>query len=358
MDFIEQLPESNGYTAILVVVDRASKQAIFIPTDDTITAERLAQLFVINVFSKHGVPNHVTSDRGSEFVSAFFRALGQALHMELHYTSGYHPEANGQTERVNQTLEQYIQIYCSYQQDDWSELLSVAEFAYNNAPNASTGLTPFFANKGYHPNISVHPEIDIRSDTAWDLVVNLDKLHSYLRDEIVNAQRKYKEQADKRQIPSPDFPIGSEAFVLAKHIKSTWPTEKFAERYLGPFKVIEKINPLAYKLQLPDYLRRIHPVFHVSQLEPSVLNPIPNWTQLPPPPVEVEGVEEFYVSEVLDSKIDRQFRRCPLRYFVRWAGYEGTDEEYSWIAADDLHADELVPAFHLRYLSKLGPLGT
>ena len=166
MDFIEQLPTSDGYTSILVVIDRASKQAIFIPTHDTITSEQLADLFVLHVFSKHGIPSHVTSDRGSEFVSQFFRALGKALEMELHFTSGYHPEADGQTERANQTLEQYIRIYCSYQQDNWSKLLPIAEFAYNNAPNASTGISPFFANKGYHPNFSIHPDYNLASERA------------------------------------------------------------------------------------------------------------------------------------------------------------------------------------------------
>ena len=166
MDFIETLPKSNNYDSILVIIDRASKQAIFIPTYTTITSKQLAQLFIIHVFSKHGVPSHVTSDRGSEFVSQFFRSLGKALDMTLHYTSGYHPEADGQTERANQTLEQYLRIYCSYQQDNWSELLPIAEFAYNNAPNASTGISPFFANKGYHPNINVHPEYDLSSNRA------------------------------------------------------------------------------------------------------------------------------------------------------------------------------------------------
>ena len=146
MDFIEELPMSNRHNSILVVVDRSSKQAIFIPTDINITSERLARLFLIHVFSKHGIPQHCTSDRKSEFVLQFFQALGNALNMKLHFTSGYHPEADGQTERTNQTLEQYIRIYCSYQQDDWEPLLPLAEFAYNNAPNASTGITPFFAN--------------------------------------------------------------------------------------------------------------------------------------------------------------------------------------------------------------------
>src|SRR6266542_3662705 len=142
MDLIEQLPASAGFTAILVVVDRLSKQGIFIPTHDTLTAVQLAGLFVLHVFSKHGVPGHVTSDRGSEFVSHFFRSLGTALDMKLHFTSGYHPEGDGQTEWVNQTLEQYLRAYCSYQQDNWSELLPLAEFAYNNAPSETTGVSP------------------------------------------------------------------------------------------------------------------------------------------------------------------------------------------------------------------------
>ena len=108
MDFIEQLPPSRQFTAILVVVDCLSKQAIFIPTTDKVSSLELALLFIQHVFAKHGVPTHVTSDRGTEFVSRFFHSLGSALDMTLHFTSGYHLEADGQTEHVNQTLEQYL----------------------------------------------------------------------------------------------------------------------------------------------------------------------------------------------------------------------------------------------------------
>jgi IS30 family transposase len=108
MDFIEQLPDSEGFTAILVVVDRFTKQALFIPTHNTITSAQLAKLFIILVFSKHGVPSHVTSDQGSKFVSRFFHSLRKALNIKLHFTSGNHPEGNGQMERINQTLEQYL----------------------------------------------------------------------------------------------------------------------------------------------------------------------------------------------------------------------------------------------------------
>jgi len=161
MDFIKQLPASSGFTSILVVVDCLSKQSIFIPMTDTINSTELAQLFVIHVFSKHGVPEHVTSDQGSKFVSRFLRSLGTALDMKLHFTSRYHPKGDGQTECVNQTLEQYLCIFINYQQDNWLDLLPLAEFAYNNTPNASTGVSPFFANKGYHPNISMYPERDL-----------------------------------------------------------------------------------------------------------------------------------------------------------------------------------------------------
>ena len=108
MDFIEKLPMSDSSDTILVIVDCLTKQLIFVLTIDTITSPMLAKLFVLHVFSKHGVPSHVTSDRGLEFVSAFFHSLRKVLDMKLHCASGYHPEGNGQTECANQTLEQYL----------------------------------------------------------------------------------------------------------------------------------------------------------------------------------------------------------------------------------------------------------
>ena len=195
----------------------------------------------------------------------------------------------------------------------------------------------------------------IRSDLAHDFVVNLDEVHKFLCDTIADIQVHYKEQADRKRIPVPEFPIDSEVFVLAKHIKSTRPTKKFAEKYLGPFQIISRPSSLAYELKLPKYLSRIHPVFHVSQLEPVIPNPIPGRVQAAPPPIKVDGEEVYEIAEVLDSKIDRRYRRCPLRYYVRWYGYEGTDDEFAWIAADELQADELVEAFHRRYPGKPNP---
>ena len=111
--------------------------------------------------------------------------------MWLHFTSGYHPEGDGQTKHMNQTLEQYLRVYCNYQQDNWSELLPLTEFAYNNVPSATTSVFPFFTNKEYHPNIIVHPEHDIASSQACNFAVDLDELQNTLKAEISTAQQYY-----------------------------------------------------------------------------------------------------------------------------------------------------------------------
>ena len=215
MNFIEKLPSSSGFNTILVIVDWLTKQVIFILAHDTITSIDLAHLFILHVFSKHSVPSYVISDRGSEFVSNFFWSLGTALDMRLHFTLDYHPESDGQTKYTNQTLKQYLYIYCNYQQDNWSELLFLAEFAYNNAPSVTTGIFPFFANKGYHLNITVHPKRDIASSRAYDFAIDLDKLQSTLKSEISAAQQHYQKSTDAQCSSTPDFKVDDKVFVKA-----------------------------------------------------------------------------------------------------------------------------------------------
>ena len=291
--------------SILVIVDRLSKQAIFILTTIHCTSKDLAIIFVTHVFSKHGVREHVTFDRGPEFVSRFFRSLGKALNMKLHFTSGYHPEGDGQTERTNQTLEQYLRIFCNYQQDNWYTLLPLAEFAYNNTPSVTTGISLFFANKGYHLNLTIHPERDLASSHAKDLLVDLDKLHQELKKTIADTQLRYQGPADAKRAPAPDFVVGQQAFVKAKFFQTTRPSHKLSDKYLGPFEILAKAGPHSYMLRLPDTFQSVHPVFHVSMLEPSTLNEIPNHVQSLPPPVDVQGDLEYEITEAIDSKIDQ-----------------------------------------------------
>ena len=196
MDFIKKLPSSSGFDTILVIVDQLTKQMIFIPAHNTITSADLTHLFILHVFSKHSVPSHIISDRDLEFVSNFFQSLDTALDMWLHFTSDYYPEGDRQTECMDQTLKQYLCIYCNYQQDNWSELLSLTEFAYNNAPSATTSVSLFFANKGYHLNIIVHPKCNIASSQAHNYAIDLNESQSTLKAEIYMAQQHYQKSAN------------------------------------------------------------------------------------------------------------------------------------------------------------------
>jgi len=135
--------------------------------------------------------------------------------MQLHFTSGYHPKDDGQTKCTNQTLEQYLHIYCNYQQDNWSKLLPFIEFVYNNALSATTGVSPFFANKEHHPNITVHPKHEIASSQAHDFAVDLNELQSTLKAEISVVQQHYQKSANVQCSPASDFKVGNKVFVKA-----------------------------------------------------------------------------------------------------------------------------------------------
>ena len=304
MDFIEQLPTSNGYTAILVVIDRLTKESVFIPTTDSATAVDVADAFVTHVFAKHGIPLHVSSDRGSEFTSHFFRSLGALLCMRLHFTSGHHPSTNGQVERVNSTLEQYLRIYCNYQQDNWSKLLPLAEFAYNNAPHSTTGVSPFFANKGYDPLIAVHPGAEITNLRARHYAVNFDELHKFLRDCMKDAQDAMTRTANQDRMVPPPFQVSDRVYVRTNHICTNRAARKLAEQKIGPFLIVSQPSSMSFMLRLPATIR-IHPVFHVSQLEPENPNTFQDREQPPPPPIFVEGEPEYLIETIIDSKYNR-----------------------------------------------------
>jgi len=144
--------------------------------------------------------------------------------------------------------------------------------------------------------------------------------------------------------------------VKAKYIRTTQPSRKLGPKNHGPFKIIAQPGPVSFTLELPPGLRRIHPAFHTSMLEPITPNSIPNRTQDPPPPVEIDGNVEYIVEAILDSKIEH-CRTCPLQYFVKWEGYDGTPQETSWTDASLCeNAPDLIEEFHRRYPNKPGPL--
>jgi len=151
MDFIVGLPKSDGYTKIWVIVDRFFKMAHFIPLRTEEHIKELALTFVKEIWHLHGLPESIVSDRDTRFTSKYWTSLMQLLQVKLNLSTAFHPESDGQTARVNQTLEQYLRSYCSYQQDDWVSLLPFAEHAYNTSMSESTKTSPFEINYGFSP---------------------------------------------------------------------------------------------------------------------------------------------------------------------------------------------------------------
>ena len=349
MDLIEFLPTSDGYNSILVVVDRLTKMAIFIPTTTDLTSDELAQLYLTHVFSKHGLPLSIISDRGSEFTSRFWKAFTTLLRIDLHLSTAFHPETDGQTERVNQVLEQYLRLYSDYQQTQWAKLLPLAEFAYNNATHSTTTVSPFFANKGYNPRSTFGPsDTLVNSPTAHSFTVDLSKLHKFLQGEIKKANKASAEAFDKHRTEIPNFSVGNKVWLSTKHIKTARPAKKLDHRFLGPFKISEKISSHAYRLTLPPTMK-IHNVFHVQLLEPFVDNTINNRIQPPPPPIEVEGQEEYEVEAILDSKIDRRYAES-RQYLVKWVGYN--DTTWQW-PSDLANATNILAEYNAKHHIKL-----
>src|SRR5258706_11780948 len=218
--------------------------------------------------------------------------------MELHFTSGYHPEGDGQTECLNQVLEQYLRAYTNYQQDDWSSLLPLAEFTYNNATNEMTGVSPFFANKGYHPSFATEPNEQVSSPEAQCFILDLDDLHTELKRSIMRAQECYQKYTDKHCSPAPLLKIGDRVYVKAKYFHTTRPLKKLSKKNLGLYEVIAIPGSHSFTLHLPQHFHSVHPVFHISQLEPAELDPFPQRAQPPPPPVEIDVSRETVCSAI------------------------------------------------------------
>ena len=184
----------------------------------------------------------------------------------------------------------------------------------------------------------------------------MDELHHELHNEIAAAQHRYQGPADARRTLAPEFKVGQLVYIKAKYFRTTRPSRKLSEKYLRPFPIIAKPGMHSFTLRLPNAMRAIHPVFHVSMLEVITPNSIPNRILPPPPPVEIDGEFEHEISEVLDSKIDNR-RSCKLLYLVCWSSYKGTDEETSWLPAAELgNASKVVSEFHAAYPHKPGPL--
>ncbi|MBW0509332.1 hypothetical protein O181_049047 [Austropuccinia psidii MF-1] len=278
---------------------------ILIPAYGAITALDLAQIFINHVFSKHVLSASIISYIGSLFVSSFWTQLCQHIKISRDLSTAFHPETDGQTERVNEILEQYLWIYVSYHQDYWYTWLSLAELSYNNAEHSSTKQSPFFTIYGRNPSFY---SINISQDSPVEnLSTQLQSVQKVVKEELGSEVRRFKKYTDRNSTVPPDFQPGDKVWPSSKNINTTRPTKKLSKRFLGPFEVIKKIGSHVYNLKLPLKWKSVHPVFHVSLLEPVKKSSIPSCNKLSPPPALVEEQEEWEVVQALDSKLKKRY---------------------------------------------------
>jgi transposase InsO family protein len=283
MDFITDLPQSEGCSTIWVVIDRFTKMAHFVPLKEK-TATHVARQFVNHIWKSHGLPDDIVSDRDTAFTSKFWKEVMTFLGVTQRMSTAFHPQTDGQTERVNQVLEAYLREYCNYEQNDWSELLPLAEFAYNNSFSTATGLSPFYANYGFHPRTNWPTDEQPRNPGSELYAHWLQAVHEQAKARLEATRErmaKYWNQ-DKREGPS--FAIGDYVMLNGRHIKTKRASKKLDVKLHGPFR-ISRVgrNGRSATLDLPARWR-IHPTFHVTLLEPYRGDP-----KRAPPPIDIDA---------------------------------------------------------------------
>ncbi|EDN02416.1 hypothetical protein HCAG_00280 [Histoplasma mississippiense (nom. inval.)] len=320
MDFITGLPASTflhqTYDAILVIVDIYTKFTIYIPCTKNITADELAEIVYTKFYTIYGVPKNHISDRGSLFTSHYWSTFCYMLGARRKLSTAFHPQTDGQTERQNQTLEHYLRCFVNYHQDDWARWLPLAQFVYNTSQHASTGMAPAEALMGYRPDLKINvskPPQPVAIHAASH-AKHIEETRHKLIENLQKARQAQKIYYDAKHKPQ-QFKIGDYVMLNAKNLRLLRPVRKLDHKYVGPFKILNTIGKQAYKLELPPSYRNIHPVFHVSLLEPYNRR---NGALPEPGPELVDGEEEYQVEEILEK---RQRKNKPPEYLVRWTGW-------------------------------------
>ena len=352
MDLITALPKTkNGHDAIVVVVDKLSKMAHFIPTQTTVNAPQLAKLVYAEIVRHHGVPRSIVSDRDARFTSNFWRSLWEQMGTKLAMSSSYHPESDGQTERMNRTLEDMLRSYTNYEQDDWDQHLVMAEIAYNNSVQASTGFSPYFLNSGQHPHLPIAGAIkseNVSSNpTANELVGVMNQALTKAKRNIQAAQQRQSHYANEKR-REVRFAEGDSVLLSTANVRNENRAPKLCPKYIGPFVISRVISDVAYELALPATMK-IHPVFHVSKLKKYVSgsSEFPDRQQDHARPMavdQIDGEDAWEVERVVDKRTRKVGKRSVVEYLVLWKGYP--EWEKTWERASNLEAaPEAVKAF-------------
>ena len=339
------LPTSSGYNGILVTVNQFSKMARYIPINMEISSRRVAQKLWERVFKDVGLPKKVISDRGPQFVSNFMKELCLQLGIERNPSTAYHPQTDGQTEHVNQELEQYLRLYISHRQDDWAEWLSIAEFAYNNRKHASTGKSPFLINLGRHPNTGNETSgVERKTPSVEEFLEGMRTMRREVEEALRKTNQIMKERFNKKKGNEKEFAAGGLVWIDGSQYNDGRPTKKLSFKRAGPFPVVRKVGEAAYELKIPKMWKNLHPIINESRLKSYIR---PTFEQQAERSnnniISTSGSERVQeVERILDSK----WRGDQLLYLIKWRGQ--SLEESTWEQRHDIlkGAKKLCNNFH------------
>lgn len=355
MDFKEFPTSKNGYNMIVVFVDRLGKRPISIPCHKTVTAKDMARMFIMYVYRTYGPPDSIVSDRGPQFISNFWDEFCKILGIKIKLSTANHPQTDGQTEIVNQYIDQRLRPYVNYYQDNWDEMLPMMDFAQATLSHETTGQSPFMTELGYQPRTSFDWKDPQQSylakerlsrEEAAAYAKSLQKAQQKAQENTDIAKERYTRQANKhrREI---DFEEGDHVWVSTKDWNTTRPSRKLSEQTAGPFKILERKGN-AFHLELPASIK-VNPVLNAEKLRKAADDPLPGQINPEPPPIEVNGEHEWEVEKILGVRTVRG----KLRYKVKWLGFDDDLNEYP--AADFRHAPQALKDFHDANPSKPGP---
>jgi hypothetical protein len=345
MDFITGLPRTkSGYDSIWVVVDHLTKVAHFIPVKTTYTSAKLAKIYMKEIVRLHGVPKGIVSDRGTQFTSHFWRQLHESLGTRLEFSTSFHPQTDGQTERVNQILEDMLRACALDYGNSWDENLPYAEFSYNNSYQASIEMSPFEALYGKKCRTPLMWDgVGERSLFGPDLIKDAEEKVRLIRDRLKIAQSRQKSYADtKRRYVT--YEVGDRVYLRVsplRGVKRFVIKGKLAPRFIGPYKILARKGEVAYQLELPEVLSAVHDVFHVSQLKkchPEMAEtPLRDTVPLDEVQLETDLTYEEKPIRILEAA-ERVTHTKTIKFCkVQWNHH--SEEEATWEREDDLREE-------------------
>ncbi|KAD3336153.1 hypothetical protein E3N88_31672 [Mikania micrantha] len=337
MDFITKLPlTAKRHDAIWVIVDRLTKSAHFLPIRETYTSEKLSELFVKEIITRHGVPVSIVSNRDTRFVSRFWKQFHESMGTRLNISTAYHPQTDGQSERTIQTLEDMLRACIIDFGGSWDDHLPLVEFSYNNSYHASIGMPPYEALYGRRCRTPVCwggvGQKEVGSKAA---VLDLTEKLQLVKARMKAAQDRQKSYADKRRRPI-EFEVGDQVLLKVSPWKGVIRFRKrgkLSPRFIGPFRIMARVGKVAYRLDLPDELSGIHPTFHVSHLRKCLADDV---AYVPLNDIEVDE-RLNYIEEpvaIVDTK-EKQLRNKMIRQVkVQWKHRKGS--EATWETEDEM----------------------